>query len=173
VHWVTLEIAGLHGLNSLNAGIAALNPAFATAHADRMSARTLNLDGPISMPAPTVSEGKRLALYARGGKATAPALDRTHLEAAAALNVGLGTAATAVLDAERVSTSAAGLVMAAAAPGLGSTVTTTAVTVFAWLGARRHRDRQSGDTSGKKQPGHYKSPSYCRSNGPRRSTFHR
>ncbi|HKC04095.1 MAG TPA: hypothetical protein VKC17_12425 [Sphingomicrobium sp.] len=112
------------------------------------------------------------ALEARSRRA---ALNAAHLEAAAArraLHLH-ALAAAAILGTESASASTAArsalnLHALAAAPRLGIAAATRSgcgaiaaisTAMLAGPGARRHRNRQSGDASGKKQPGHAKSPS--------------
>jgi hypothetical protein len=158
----TLDIARLHPLHALNA--AAFDPALSTGHANRMVILALDLDGSAAMAATTVGECKCLALNARCDKAAAMALDRAHLEAAtptATFDVGLNTASAAatILDSECISASATADLLVTATASLGVSATTArgcsgtiaaafATAMLAWLGARRHRDRQSGDACG-------------------------
>lgn len=157
-HWMTLEIASLHRLDALDVGIAAIDPALGAAHASCMATLTLNLDGASAMAMATVGESERLALTARCDKAAAT-LSRTHLVAAtAALDIGLETASAtaAILDAGRVAASAGLVVTAAASLGVSAasvrdgsgTVAGFTAAMLAWLGACRHRNRQSGDACG-------------------------
>jgi hypothetical protein len=129
-----------------------------------MAALALDLEGTTAMAVSSVGKSERLTLGARCGKA-APALDIAHLKAAtstATLDIGLETAsaATTVFDAEcpsATATAATDLGVAAATAALRRdrvAIAITATLATARLGARRHRNRQSGDTSGKKQPGH-------------------
>jgi hypothetical protein len=123
----------------------------------------------LGMAATAVGKSRRPTLHAWRCKAS-PALNGPHLEPAAAisaLDVGLETrpATTTVFDAERPTASAATAslrVSTTSGRGRSGPIAAVAAAMIAWLGARRHRYRQSGDTSGKKQPGHCNSPSNLR-----------
>ena len=122
---------------------------------------------------------RRTALFKARSRRVA--LDTSHLEAAATSRCTLNLhalAAATIFDAEGTAPSAATAIInsyssgttAPATAGLDVTATTAAgnlsgslaalsAAMFAGLSARGRRNRQSGDTRGKKQPGHNNSPS--------------